>query len=58
MKTAEIEELEAGDFDLSGGPTIDRMYQPEVGESATIIDGSLDDIADNLIGIFKELGVQ
>ena len=58
MKTAEIEELEAGDFDLSGGPTIDRMYQPEVGEGATIIDGSLDDIADSLIGIFKELGVQ
>lgn len=57
MKTAEIEELEAGDFDLTGGPTITRMYQPEVGEGATIIEGSLDDIADNLIGIFKELGV-
>jgi electron transfer flavoprotein beta subunit len=58
MKTAEIEELDAGDFDLAGGPIIDRMFQPEVGEGATILEGSLDEIADSLIGIFKELGVR
>lgn len=57
MKTSEIEEVEAGDFDLEGGPTINRMYQPEVGEGATMLEGSLDDIADQLIGILKELGV-
>jgi electron transfer flavoprotein beta subunit len=57
MKTAEIEEIEVGEFELEGGPTIERMYQPEVGEGATIIEGSLEDISDNLIGIFKELGV-
>lgn len=57
MKTSEIEEIEAGDFDLEGGPTINRMYQPEVGEGATMLEGSLDDIADQLIGILKELGV-
>ena len=57
MKTSEIEEVEAGDFDLEGGPTINRMYQPEVGEGATMLEGSLDEIADQLIGILKELGV-
>ncbi len=57
MKTSEIEEVEAGDFDLEGGPTISRMYQPEVGEGATMLEGSLDEIADELISILKELGV-
>ena len=58
MKTAEIEEVEAGELDLEGGPSIDRLYPPEVGEGATMLEGSLDDIADELIGIFKELGVR
>lgn len=58
MKTASIEEIEAGDFDLAGGPTIDKMYQPEVGEGAEFLDGDLDDIADRLIDIFNELGVR
>lgn len=57
MKTVEIEEIEIGEFDIEGSPIVDRMYQPEVGEGATMIEGSLDDISDNLIGIFKELGV-
>jgi len=57
MKTAEIEEREAGEFDLSGGPTINRMYQPEVGEGATMLEGDLDQVADELIAILKELGV-
>jgi electron transfer flavoprotein beta subunit len=58
MKTAEIEELEVGEFEPEGSPVVERMYSPEVGEGATMIEGSLDDIADNLIGIFKELGVR
>jgi electron transfer flavoprotein beta subunit len=58
MKTATIEEIEAGEFDLTGGPTIDRMYQPEVGEGAEILEGDLDDIADKLIDILKDLGVR
>ena len=58
MKTATIEEIEAGEFDLAGGPTIDRMYQPEVGEGAEILEGDLDDIAAKLIDIFDDLGVR
>lgn len=57
MKSAEIEEFETGGFDLTGGPTISQMHIPEVGGGAIMIEGSLDDIAENLIGIFKELGV-
>jgi electron transfer flavoprotein beta subunit len=57
MKTSEIEEIEAAAFDLQGGPQVSRMYQPEVGEGATMLEGSLDDIADEIVGILKELGV-
>jgi electron transfer flavoprotein beta subunit len=58
MKTATIEEIEAGEFDLTGGPIIDRMYQPEVGEGAEILEGDLDDVAAKLIDIFDDLGVR
>jgi electron transfer flavoprotein beta subunit len=58
MKTVNIEEIEAGEFDLAGGPTFDRMYQPEVGKGAEILEGDLDDVADRLINIFKDLGVR
>lgn len=58
MKTATIEEIEAGEFDLAGSPIIDRMYQPEVGEGAEILEGDLDDVAAKLIDIFDDLGVR
>lgn len=58
MKTAEIKEVELGEIELEGSPVVDRMYLPEVGEGAEIIEGNLDDISDNLISIFKELGVR
>jgi electron transfer flavoprotein beta subunit len=58
MKTIEIEEIEIGELDIEGGPIVERMYQPEVGEGATMIAGSLEEISDNLISILKELGVR
>lgn len=57
MNSAQIEEFEVGELNMEGGPTVSRMYQPEVGEGATMLEGSLDDIADELIGILKDLGV-
>lgn len=57
MKSAEVEEVEAGEFNLAGGPVVTSMFQPEVGEGATMLEGSIDDIADELLGILKELGV-
>jgi electron transfer flavoprotein beta subunit len=57
MSTAEIEEIAAGTFDLEGGPVISHMHQPDTGAGATMLEGSLDEIADELIGILKELGV-
>ena len=56
MGTAKIEERAVADLDLSGGITVSRMFQPEVAERATMIEGSPEEVADKIIGIFKELG--
>jgi len=57
MKTATIEEQEAAGLDPSGGPSVGRMFQPEVAERATMIEGDVDEVATRLIEIFKEVGV-
>jgi electron transfer flavoprotein beta subunit len=56
MGTAKIEERAVADLDLSGNVTVSRMFQPEVAERATMIEGSPEEVADKIIGIFKELG--
>jgi len=57
MGTAKIEERPVASLDMNGGPAVSRMFQPEVAERATMIEGSADEVADKLVGIFKELGV-
>ena len=56
MGTAKVQEKDASGLDNSGGIEISRMFQPESTEHATMLEGSADDVADKLIGIFKELG--
>jgi len=57
MKDAHIDERDVSDLDLGGGPSVGRMYQPEAASQAEMISGSPDEVADKLVGIFKELGV-
>jgi len=57
MKTAAIDEQEVVELDISGGPTVGRMFQAEAGERATMIEGDEEEIAARLIEIFKEAGV-
>lgn len=57
MKTAAIEEHMIAELDLSGGAAVTRMFQPEVGERATMLEGDEDEIATRLIDILKDLGV-
>jgi electron transfer flavoprotein beta subunit len=57
MKTASIEEQTASNLDASGSPVIGRMFQPEASSHATMLTGSADEVADTLVGIFKELGI-
>jgi electron transfer flavoprotein beta subunit len=57
MKTASIEEQPAIEVYLSGGPAVSRMYQPEIGERATMIEGDEEEIAVKLVEIIQELGL-
>ncbi|MBM3152614.1 MAG: electron transfer flavoprotein subunit beta [Chloroflexi bacterium] len=56
MGTANIEESPIAGLDLSAGTAVSRMFQPESTERATMIDGSVDEVADKLVAIFKEYG--
>ena len=57
MKTLTIDEQQAPELDESGGPVVDRMFQPEVGERAEMIEGDVDEVASKLVEILKDLGV-
>lgn len=56
MGTAKIEERAITTLDMSGGTEVSRMFQPEVAERATMLEGGADQVADKLVSIFKELG--
>jgi electron transfer flavoprotein beta subunit len=57
MKTATIEKVAADELDPSGGPTVSRMFQPETGERATMLDGDEAEIAAKLVKILQEAGL-
>ena len=56
MKTMSIEELEVTSLDSSGAPIVNRMFQPESGERATMLSENADEAANQLINLLKELG--
>lgn len=56
-KTIKIEERAISELDPNGGATVSRMFKPEPTQRAEIIEGSPEEVADRMVGIFKELGV-
>jgi electron transfer flavoprotein beta subunit len=57
MKTSKIREEEAGDFDLTGGLSIQEMYIPEAASRATIFEGNVEEVAAQLVSVFKDEGI-
>jgi electron transfer flavoprotein beta subunit len=57
QKTFNIEEQLASELDLSGSVDVSRMFQPEAGERATMIEGDEEEIAQRLIEIFNDIGI-
>jgi electron transfer flavoprotein alpha/beta subunit len=57
MKTSIIEEQPVPELNPSGGPTVNRMFQPEAAGRATMIEGDVEEIATRLVEILKETGV-
>jgi electron transfer flavoprotein beta subunit len=56
MKTMSIDELDLSTLDTTLGPVINRMFQPEAVERATMLSENADEAASQLVNIFKELG--
>ena len=53
MKTVAFDEQASPSLDPSGGPSVSRMYQPESGERAEMIEGDTDSIAGRLVEILR-----
>jgi len=56
MKTMSIEEMDLPALDSDRSPAVNRMFQPEVAERATMLSDNADEAAGQLINLFKELG--
>lgn len=57
MRTATIEEVEADDIDSRGAVDVERMYLPEAGEHAMMLEGDAEQVADELVILFQEHGM-
>jgi electron transfer flavoprotein beta subunit len=57
MKTMSIEELDLATLDSKGAPVVNRMFQPETTERATMLSENVEEAANQLVNIFKESGV-
>lgn len=53
MKTVTLDEQTSSDLDRKGGPAVSRMFQPESGERAEMIEGDIDNIAEKLVEILR-----
>jgi electron transfer flavoprotein beta subunit len=57
MKTATIEKFPAAELETIGAPITVRLFQPQAGARAEMIDGDADAVAAKLVEIFKEQGI-
>jgi len=57
MNTATIDEITVSELDESGAPSVERLYQPELAERATMLEGDEDEIAEQIIGILQDKGL-
>lgn len=57
MKTMTIEEMDLPALDFAGAPKVNRMFQPEALEKATMLSDNPDEAAGQMVDIFKEMGL-
>ncbi len=57
MKTTALEDRVVEMPASNGGPVISRMYPPETGKKATMLEGDLDEVASHLVRILVEARV-
>jgi electron transfer flavoprotein beta subunit len=57
MKTASVEDRETAIPEEAGAAPVSRMYKPESTQRATMLAGTPDEIAEKLVGVFKDHGI-
>lgn len=58
MRSASVDEIEAGDVSVTVGSYVQRMFKPVSGDGAQILAGSADEIVDKMINIIREKGIK
>lgn len=58
MRSSTIEEVSAGDLGVDSGSTVSKMYKPQSGEGAEMIEGSAEDQASKIIEILTQKGIK
>lgn len=58
MRSTELEEVSAGDLNVPVGSEVERMYKPETGHGAEMLEGSPEEIAEKIVNILKERGIK
>ncbi len=57
MRSTELEEMPAGDLAVEGGSEVLRMFKPQTGAGAQMLEGSPEEVADKIVNILKERGI-
>ncbi|HDD43650.1 MAG TPA: electron transfer flavoprotein subunit beta [Candidatus Desulfofervidus auxilii] len=57
MKSAQIEEIDAPEIEVETGIEIERMYMPEVGKGAEIIEGEPEEVAKKIAELLQNKGI-
>ncbi|MFQ5637197.1 MAG: electron transfer flavoprotein subunit beta/FixA family protein [bacterium] len=58
MRSATLDEVAGGDVSVSAGSRVQRMFKPETGKGAQMLEGSADEIAGKIINIIREKGIR
>ncbi|RMI12461.1 MAG: electron transfer flavoprotein subunit beta/FixA family protein [Calditrichaeota bacterium] len=58
MRSTELEEVAAGDAAVPVGSAVERMFKPETGAGAEMLEGSAEEVAEKIVNILKERGIK
>jgi electron transfer flavoprotein beta subunit len=58
MRSTTLEEVGAGEVSAAVGSSIQRMFKPETGKGAEMLQGSPGELADKIVNILKERGIK
>ena len=58
MRSTSLEEVAAGDVSVTVGSSVRRMFKPETGAGAEMLEGSAEEIADKIVNLLREKGIK